>query len=78
MGTGLDSIKTASKKTVFKAGGFVGNKNPDASTKSNHVKIVKPDETPKNVVEIIIPQEKRDEILDKLRKALKKWNTIKY
>ena len=30
MGTGLDSIKTASKKTVFKAGEFVGNKNPDA------------------------------------------------
>ena len=78
MGTGLDSIKTASKKTVFKAGEFVGNKNPDASTKSNHVKMVKPDEIPKNVVEIIIPQEKRDEILDKLRKALKKWNTIKY
>ena len=27
---------------------------------------------------IIIPLQKRDEILDKLRKVLQKWNTLKY
>ena len=30
------------------------------------------------VEEIIIPPENRDETLNKLRKLLKKWDTIKY
>ena len=44
---------------------------------SNDDKIVKPDENPKNFEEIVISLGKIDEILNKLRKALKKWNTIK-
>ena len=39
---------------------------------------MKPDENPKNAEEIIIPLEKRDKILQKLRKVLLKWNTTKY
>ena len=52
--TGLDSLKTASKKTVHKAGEFIGNIIADAVTKSNNNKIVK--EEPAE--EIIIPPEK--------------------
>ena len=33
MDTGLDSLKTASKKVVYKAGEFLGNKTADAVTK---------------------------------------------
>ena len=61
--TGLDSLNTASKKVVHKAGRFLGNKIGDAVSKSNYDKIVKPDENPRNVEEIIIPLEKRDETL---------------
>ena len=39
---------------------------------------MKPDENPRNVEEVIIPSEKRDEILNELRKLLKRWNTMKY
>ena len=61
----------ASKKVVHKPGEFLGNKIADAVTKSNDHKIVKPDGNPRNVEEIIIiPVEKRDEILNKLRKVL--------
>ena len=35
----LDSLKTASKKVVHKAGEFLGNKIADAVTKSNDNKI---------------------------------------
>ena len=69
MDTGLDSLKTISKKVVHKASEFLGNKIADVVTKSNDDKIVKPDENPKNVEEIIIPLEKSDEILNKLRKV---------
>ena len=62
MTTGLDSLKSASKKVVHKAGEFLGNKIADAVTKSNGVKIVKPDENPRNVEEIIIPPKKRRNI----------------
>ena len=75
--TGLDSLKAASKNVVHKAGEYLGNKITDAVTKSNDDKIVKLDENLRNVEEIIIPLEKRDEILNKLRKVLKKWNIIK-
>ena len=67
--TGLDS----SKKVVHKAGEFIGNKIADAVTNSSDGNIVKQ----KPVEIIIISPEKRDEILNKLRKLLSKWNTIK-
>ena len=66
MDTGLDSLKTDFKKVVHKAGEFIGNKTADAVTISNYKKIMKQEP----VEEIIIPLEKRDEILDKLRKVL--------
>ena len=68
--TGLDSLKTASRKVVHKGGEFIGNKIADAVTKSKDDKIMKPDENLRNVEETIIPLEKRDEILNKLRKVL--------
>ena len=70
--TGLDSLKTASKKVVHEAGKFLGNKIAGAVTKSNDDKIEKPDDNLRNVEEIIIPLEKRDKILNKLRKVLRK------
>ena len=72
--TGLDVLKTASKKVVHKASEFIGNKIADAVTNSNDDNIQKK----KAVEEILIPPEKRDEISNQLRKVLKKWNTIKY
>ena len=62
MDTGLDAGKTASKK----AGEIIGSKIADAVTKSNDLEIVKQEP----VEEIIIPQKKRDEILNKLRRVL--------
>ena len=59
MDTRLDSLKTASKKVVHTAGGFLGNKIADAVTKSNNDKIVKPDEDLRIADEIIIPLEKQ-------------------
>ena len=70
MDTGLDSLKTASKKVVDKTGEFLGNKIADAVIKSIDDKIMKPDENLRNVEEINIPLEKRDEILNKLTKVL--------
>ena len=58
------------KKVVHKAGEFVGNKIADVVTISNNDNIQKPDENLRNVEEIIIPPEKRDEILGKLRGVL--------
>ena len=68
--TGQDAVKTASKKQSNKAGEFIGNKIGDAVTKSNNDKIVKLDENPRNVEKIIIPIDKRDEILNKFRKVI--------
>ena len=59
MGTNLDSLKTVSKKVVYKTSEYLGNKIADAVTKSNHDKIVKPDENPWNVEETIVPLEKK-------------------
>ena len=39
--TGLDSLKTASKKVFHKAGEFLGNKIADTITKSSDHKICK-------------------------------------
>ena len=45
----------------------------DKTVKPNHVI----DTNPRNVKEIIISLEKREEILTKLGQVFKKWNTIK-
>ena len=54
------------KKVVHKAGEFLGNEMADAVTKPNYTSIEKQE----LVKEIIIPPEKRWEILNKLRKVL--------
>ena len=74
MDTGLDTVKTASKKVVHKAGEFIRNRMADKVTKWNN------DNTEKKepAEEIIIPPEKRDDKLEKQRKLLSKENTIKY
>ena len=64
MDKGLD----ASKKVVHKAGEFIGNKIADTVIKSNDDNIEKQEP----VEEIIIPPEKREEILNKLRRVLQK------
>ena len=74
----LDKGQDASKKVVHKAGEFIGNKIADAVTKSNDNNI----EKQKPLEEIIIPPEKREEILNKLGTLYYsiilyyKWNTI--
>ena len=70
----LDTGLYASKKVVHKADEFIGNKIADAVSKSNNDNIEKQEP----VEEIIIPPETRDEILNKMRKALEKWSTTKY
>ena len=62
----LDKGLYTSKKVVLKADEYLGNKIADAVTKSNDDNIEK--EEP--IEEIIIPPEKREEILNKLRKVL--------
>ena len=64
--TGLDALKTTSKKVVHKTGKFVGNKIADAVTKSNDDKMVKQEP----VEEIIIPLGKRNGILNNLRQVI--------
>ena len=54
-GTGLDSLKTTSKKVAHKVSEFLGNKIAEAATTSNNNKIVKPGENSRNIDEIIIP-----------------------
>ena len=54
------------KKVVHKANEYLGSKIADAVTMSNDNKIVKQEP----VEEKIIPPEKRDEILNKLRGLL--------
>ena len=66
MDTKLESLKTASKKVIHKAGEFLGNKTADAVTRSKDDNIEKQEP----VEEIIIPPEKREGILNKLRKVL--------
>ena len=64
--TRLDSLKTASIKLVRKAGEFLGNKIADAAAKSIDDKVVKI----KSGKEIIIPPEKREQILNESRQVL--------
>ena len=60
MDTGLISSKTDSTKVANKTGEFIGNKIADTETNSDDDKILKT----KPVEEIIIPPEKREEILN--------------
>ena len=62
----------ASKKIVYKAGKFIGNKIADAVTKSNGDKILKQE----LVKEIIIPPENREKILNELNKHYYKSGTL--
>ena len=64
--TGLDSLKTASKKVVDKTGEILGNKMVDAVTGSNDDKMEKQEP----VEEIVVPPEERDEMLNKLIQVL--------
>ena len=64
--TGLDSLKTVSRKVVYEEDEFLENKIAGAVTKSKDDNIEKQEPAE----EIVIPSEKRDEILDKLRKLL--------
>ena len=66
MGIGLDAVKTASKKVVHTAGEFLGKKLADRVTKSKSDQIVEQE----LVEKIIIPQDERDETLNKLRQVL--------
>ena len=63
--TGLDSFKNAPKNVVHKRGDFLGNKIADAVTNLYDDKIVKS----KPVEEVIIPPEKKKEILNELRQV---------
>ena len=62
----LDTELNASKKVVHKAGEILGNEIADAITKSNDDYIEKQEAAE----EIIIPPEKREEMLNKLRNLL--------
>ena len=68
--TGLDALKIAPKKVVHKAaeatGEFVGKKIADKIVKPNPISA----ENSRNVEEIVISPEKREEIVNKLRKIL--------
>ena len=70
MDTELHALKTASKNVVHKAaettGQFIGNKIANKIVKPKHAI----DENPKNVEEIIILPEKREEIINELRQVL--------
>ena len=63
MDNGIDAVKTTSKKLIDKAAGTTG----EYTGKKFADKIVKPS---RNVEEIIIPQEKRNEIFSELRQVL--------
>ena len=60
------TIKTAFKNVVRKSGEFIGNKIIDAVTNSSNDMIVKQEP----VAKIIMPPEKRDEILSNMRRVL--------
>ena len=62
----MDRELDASKKVVHKAGEYLGNKIAYTVTKSNDDNIEKQEP----VEEIIIPPEKGEKILNKLRKVL--------
>ena len=57
-------------KVVHETDGFLEYKIVDAGVNSNDDKVVKPEENSRNVEEIIIPPEKREEMLNELRQVL--------
>ena len=65
--TRLDALKTASKKVVRKTaeatGEYIENETTDKTVEPKPV----PDESSRNVEEIVIPPEKREEILNEIR-----------
>ena len=65
-----DSLRNASKKAVHQSCEFLGKKIVGTTIKSNDDKIVKPDENSRNVEKLIIPPEKKKEVLNKLRQLL--------
>ena len=68
--TGIDNAKTASKKVVQKAaegaGDLIGNKGADKITSIGKPKEKEKEKT-KEIEEIYIPPEKRQQIIDDLR-----------
>ena len=64
--TGLNDLKTASKKLIHKAAEAVAKPKPVI------------DEDSRDVQKIIIPSERREEILNELREIFQKWNTVTY
>ena len=74
LNTGVDAIKTASKKVVHKTDQFLGNEIVDSAAKPSDERIVRLkhiiDQNSRNVEEIIILQEKREEILNQLMQTL--------
>ena len=68
--TGLDAAKTASKKVVHKrvgaTGEMVGNKTSEKIVKPKLV----PEANSRNFEQLIIPPEKKQEILNDLRQSL--------
>ena len=62
----VDAVKIASKKVVYKAGEFLGNKITGTISKPNNDN----NEKQEPVEEITIPPEQREEILNKFREVL--------
>ena len=73
MDTGIDSLKTTSKKVVHEAGEFLGNKISDAVTPSTDDKIVKQEPVEK----IIIPPEKKRWNIKQIKKGVIKMEHYK-
>ena len=71
--TKLYSLKNASKKVVHKTGGFLRNKIAEAVTNSYNNKIMKTNP----VEEIIIPPEKREEMLKQIKTSIIKMEHFK-
>ena len=70
LNTAIDFLKNASEKVVYSAGEFMGNEIAGAVAKLCDNEVVKPDQLSRNVEEIIIPSDKRGQILNTLRQAL--------
>ena len=70
MDTGLEASKIVTREATEGTGQVLGNKIAKAVAKVYNDNIVKRDENSRNVKEIIIPPEKREEILTELRQVL--------
>ena len=72
--TGLDSLKTASKKVTHQIDALWVNKTADAVTNSNDKKTVKS----KPAEETDIPQEKKRSKINRIKTSIIKMNTTQY